>query len=159
MKGKILVAEDHDTISETYKLMLEAEDYEITVTANGDECIRKFDECLRTTPQNSISPYDLVILDYHLPGKDGIDIARYILSVAPLQRILFASSYPADVIKKSAASLPYSVELMIKPFDLNDLVDIVAGQKEAETIGEAKSEPINILGNDGTIPRIEINQR
>lgn len=159
MKGKILVAEDHDTISETYKLMLEAEDYEITVTADGNECIRMFDESLRTTPQNSSSPYDLVILDYHLPGKDGIDIARHILSVTPLQRILIASSYPADVIKKSAVSLPNSVELMIKPFDLNDLVDIVTGQKEAETIGEAKSEPLDILGNVGTIPRIEINHR
>lgn len=139
MKGKILVAEDHDTISETYKLMLEAENYEITVTGDGDECIRKFDEFLRTSPQDSKSPYNLVILDYHLPGKDGIDIARHILSVCPLQRILFASSYPADVIKKSAASLPYSVELLIKPFDLNDLVDIIAGQKNAEIIGETKS--------------------
>lgn len=159
MKGKILVAEDHDTISETYKLMLEAEDYEITVTSNGDECIRKFDECLRATPQDSKSPYDIVILDYHLPGKDGIDIARHILSVCPLQRILFASSYPADVIKKSAASLPNSVELLIKPFDLNELVDIVTGQKGAETIGETKSESLDILNNIGTIPRIEINHK
>jgi DNA-binding response OmpR family regulator len=159
LKGKILVAEDHDTISETYKLMLEAEDYEITVTSNGDECIRKFDECLRATPQDSKSPYDLVILDYHLPGKDGIDIARHILSVCPLQRILFASSYPADVIKKSAASLPNSVELLIKPFDLNELVDVVTGQKGAETIGETKSESLDILNNIDTIQRIEINHK
>ena len=147
MKGKILVAEDHETISETYKLMLEAEDYEVTVTVNGDECIRKFDECVRTT-QSSKTPYDLVILDYHLPGKDGIDIAKHILSVCPLQRILFASSYPADVIKKSAASLPNSVQLMIKPFDLNELVDIVAGQKQAEIIGEQNRDTVLSLEHE-----------
>ena len=140
MKGKILIAEDHDTISETYMVMLEAQGYQVTVTADGDECIRKFDECLRTSPQNPESPYDLVLLDYHLPGTDGIDIAKHILSVTPSQRILFASSYPADIIRKSAGSLPNAVELLVKPFDLNELTAIVTGQKTPETLGEGYNE-------------------
>ena len=160
MKGKILIAEDHDTISETYKLMLEAEDYEVTVTVEGNECIRKFDECLLTSPQNSdFSPYDLVILDYHLPGKDGIDIAEHILSVTPSQRILIASSYPAEVIRKSALNLPNAVELLIKPFELNDLIDIVTGQKTAETIGETKSGAPNIQNSTSALLRMEINSK
>lgn len=156
MKGKILIAEDHDTISETYKLMLDAQGYEVTVTADGDECIRKFDECVKTTPQKPEGPYDLVLLDYHLPGKDGIDIAKHILSVAPSQRILFASSYPVDVIRKSAVGLPNAVELLAKPFDLNDLTNIVTGQKAPETVGERSAEEKTVQDNHIEAPTLQV---
>ena len=158
MKGKILIAEDHDSISETYKLMLDAQGYEVTVTADGDECIKKFDECVRTNPQKPEGPYSLVLLDYHLPGKDGIDIARHILSVAPSQRILFASSYPIDVIRKSAASLPNAIELLVKPFDLNDLTNIVTGQKAPETVGEGYSEEKAVQNNNIELPIMQTMQ-
>ena len=156
MKGKILIAEDHDTISETYMVMLEAQGYQVTVTADGDECIRKFDECLRTSPQNPESPYDLVLLDYHLPGTDGIDIAKHILSVTPSQRILFASSYPADIIRKSAGSLPNAVELLVKPFDLNELTAIVTGQKTPETLGEGYNEEQADHQDSEVLPKLQV---
>jgi signal transduction histidine kinase/FixJ family two-component response regulator len=156
LKGKILIAEDHDTISETYKLILDAQGYEVTVTGDGDECIRKFDECVRTSPQRPEGPYDLVLLDYHLPGKDGIDIAKHILSVSPSQRILFASSYPVDVIRKSAAGLPNAVELLVKPFDLNDLTNIVTGQKAPETVGFGHTEVAESQESEKMLPAIQV---
>jgi CheY-like chemotaxis protein len=137
VKGRILIAEDHTSIADTYRLMLEAEDYEVTLTGTGDECIEKFDELMkRPNLQNHDSGHiDLVILDYHLPGRDGIDVARHVLSVAPAQRIIIASSYPAEVIRKSANNLQRTVELLVKPFGLDDFLDAVDHRKRLETVG------------------------
>jgi CheY-like chemotaxis protein len=146
LKGRILIAEDHDSIAETYKLILEAQDYEVTVTTNGQECIEKFDQHM-SNKENGC--YELVLLDYHLPIRDAIDVSKHIFSKCPDQRILIASSYPAEVIRKSAENLVNEVELLIKPFDLEYLVDAIAGRKAVETIGSAHGENRQAKRNDG----------
>ena len=141
MIKKILVAEDHQGISETYKLILEAQDYEVTMTANGEDCIKAFDTevCQENNDVQDVpttkSPFDLVVLDYHMPYKDGIDVASHILSIAPYQRILIASSYPKDVITKSAQNLHGCIELLLKPFDLQEFEDAVKHRSKLLTLG------------------------
>jgi CheY-like chemotaxis protein len=45
------------------------------------------------------SPFDVVVLDYKMPSKDGMEVAKEILQINPYQRIIFASAYvlPIDV--------------------------------------------------------------
>jgi CheY-like chemotaxis protein len=162
MKGRILVAEDHKSIADTYKLMLEAEDYEVTLTGTGDECMKKFDESIQKSKSQASQSqhFDLVILDYHLPGRDGIDVARHVLSIAPAQRILIASSYPAEVIRKSADTLQRSIELLVKPFGLDDFIDAVGLCKKIETVGPVFDQTSiqhkeTIMG----MPDLQINRR
>ncbi len=137
MKGKVLIVEDHELIAETYKIMLEDQGYGVSMAADGVEGIGKFDEQLRITGTQTTGPFDLVVVDYHLPGKDGIEVIEHILSAAPYQRVLIASSYPIEVIRKSAGILHKPVELMQKPFDLINLVEIVEGRKAPEIVGVA----------------------
>lgn len=135
MKGRILVVEDHELIAETYKIMLEDQGYDVSMASDGLAGIGNFDEQVRNTAIQGADPFDLVVIDYHLPGKDGIEVIEHILSVAPHQRVLIASSYPIEVIRKSAEILHKPVELMQKPFDLNNLVEIVKGRKAPEIVG------------------------
>jgi two-component system chemotaxis response regulator CheY/two-component system cell cycle response regulator CpdR len=136
LNRRVLIAEDHETIAETYKLILEAQGYEVIVTGDGEDCIRKFEEFLQIDAGNSaVTPFELVVLDYHLPGNDGMEVAKHILSLIPSQRILMASSYPVDIIRKSAENLQRAVELLVKPFDLNDLADVVGKRKMPEILG------------------------
>ncbi len=143
---KVLIAEDHQGIAESYKLILESENYEVILTENGEDCIRTFDkELLQRNLENygqpkigafsGNGPFDLVVLDYHMPPKDGIDVARHILSEAPYQRILIASSYPRDVISKSAQNLGGCVELLLKPFDLLEFADVIEKRSALHIIG------------------------
>src|SRR5881296_2734 len=99
----VLVAEDHLGIATTYKLILESKQtYEVIVTQNGQECIETFDRryfemskekndrsmtsaSQGTETTSACNPFDLVVLDYHLPEKDGIDVAKHILSMVPHQ--------------------------------------------------------------------------
>jgi two-component system cell cycle response regulator CpdR len=159
LKGRILVAEDHDSIAETYKLILEAQDYEVIVTRNGQECIEQFDQHMRNKENSDSGCYSLVLLDYHLPIRDAIDVSKHIFSKCPDQRILIASSYPAEVIRKSAENLVNEVELLIKPFDLEYLVDAIAGQKALEIIGSRRRENTQAKSNDGIrVAEIQVNR-
>ena len=98
---RVLVAEDHAAIAATYKLILESESaYEVVVAKNGQECIETYDRfyigtntgtnqqglegrnvgtgAFDASPIRSASnPFDLVVLDYHMPQKDGIDVAKH----------------------------------------------------------------------------------
>lgn len=159
MKGRILIAEDHESIAETYKLILEAQDYEVTVTSNGQECIETFDQHMSSKENGDSGCYNLVILDYHLPVRDAIDVSKHIFSKCPDQRILIASSYPAEVIRNSAENLVNEVELLIKPFDLEYLVDVVAGRKSVETLGGGHGENRQEGKNDGRqVVKLQVNR-
>ena len=136
LKGTILIVEDHDGIAETYTLILKARGYDVILSSNGDECIQKFDEFRRKNIENKDKfPFTVVVVDYHIPGKDGIEVIQHILSAAPHQRILIASSYPKDVIRRSARGMGTTVELLAKPFDLLDLADAIDGRRPADTLG------------------------
>jgi two-component system cell cycle response regulator CpdR len=134
-----LIAEDHQSIAEIYKMMLELEGHSVIVVQDGIDCIEEFDKRLQKMHEHSglaeDSPFDVVILDYHLPRRDGVEIAKHILSVAPGQRIVMASSYPKEIIQTSARDLDRSIELMTKPFDLVEFIETVTMKKRADTIG------------------------
>jgi CheY-like chemotaxis protein len=40
---------------------------------------------------SSSSPFDVVVLDYRMPKKDGTEVAKEILDLNPNQRIIFES--------------------------------------------------------------------
>lgn len=143
---RILIAEDNPSIAETYKMFLESYGYEVILAANGRECTRIFDDLVSSRTNLGMEGFKIIVLDYHLPGKDGIDIAKYILSVSPSERILIASSYPAEVIRKSAQGLKCPVELLLKPFDLDSLLDVVEGRSITLAIGTR-----NVINDDKSV--------
>jgi len=44
------------------------------------------------------SSYDVVILDYKMPGVNGMDVAKEIFKINPNQRIIFASAYVEETL-------------------------------------------------------------
>jgi DNA-binding NtrC family response regulator len=80
------------------------------------------------------SPYDVVILDYKMPGINGMDVAKEILAVNPNQRIIFASAYVKETLEESVKQLKQIVELMQKPFSLSQLVDTVEDKEAYEEL-------------------------
>jgi CheY-like chemotaxis protein len=80
------------------------------------------------------SRYDVVILDYKMPGMNGMDVAKEILEVSPHQRIIFASAYVEETLKESVKQLKQVVELMQKPFSLKQLVDTLEDKEVYEEL-------------------------
>jgi CheY-like chemotaxis protein len=81
---------------------------------------------------SSFSPFDAVILDYKMPGKDGLQVAKEIFEINPEQRIIFASAYVKETLENSVKELKRVVELMQKPFDADILVDTIEDREAQE---------------------------
>jgi len=122
---KILIAEDEPDIAMPYRIVLEKRNHQVMITDNGEACLEAYQDALRRTPKGDGMPFDAVVLDYRMPKKDGMEVAKEILAVNPHQRIIFASAYVKDTLVDSVKHLRQVVELMQKPFELDALVDTV----------------------------------
>src|SRR5919197_3244581 len=126
---KILIAEDDHDIALSYKSALESNDHEVIIASNGEECLELYRNNSKQISESnsgnssSSSTFDAVILDYKMPKKDGIEVAKEILEFNPNQRIIFASAYVKETLVDAVKHLKEVVELMQKPFDANALVD------------------------------------
>ena len=89
----------------------------------------------------SSSPFDAVVLDYRMPKKDGLEVAKEILALNPSQRIIFASAYVKETLRESVKELRQVVELMQKPFLPEALVDVV---EDTEAYPELKKLFVNV---------------
>jgi CheY-like chemotaxis protein len=78
------------------------------------------------------APFDAVILDYIMPRKDGMQVAKQILGMNPKQRIIFASAYVEKTLEDSVKQLKQVVELMQKPFGTEALVKTVEDKEVYE---------------------------
>jgi|SRR5581483_182481 len=139
---RILIAEDEENISLTYKLFLEDRGHEVTITTNGKECLEKYRSNIPKTEnaRSHVPYYDVVVLDYRMPGLDGLAVAREILKLRPDQRIIFASAYTEETLADSVKQLKMFVELLQKPFDPDVLVEIIEGNRVYEELKSAAND-------------------
>jgi CheY-like chemotaxis protein len=133
---RILVAEDEQDIRDVYYMALVERGHKVILTSDGEECLEVYHQ--RYLQQHQEEPhegkttsyFDVVILDYKMPRKDGLEVAKEILDINPEQRIIFASAYVKETLEESVKQLKRVVELMQKPFSISALIDTVE-DKEA----------------------------
>src|SRR5919198_3616778 len=127
---KILIAEDESDILMQYELALKDRHHDVVIAHDGEQCLDEFYKELQnqeTLPKSKMikPPFDAVILDYRMPKKDGMEVAKEILAIEPKQRILFASAYVLETLVDSVKNLQQVVELIQKPFELDPFVDLI----------------------------------
>jgi predicted transcriptional regulator/CheY-like chemotaxis protein len=155
---RVLVAEDEPGVTAVYKIALESKGHLVTLTDNGEDCVREYRRATlqpNGKPEGS-SPFDVVILDYRMPKRDGIDVAKEILMLNPKQRIIFASAYLKDTILESWSSLGQVVELLPKPFDIDVLINTIedtAGKSRLERMIHA-IEPVKDRLSEGQVEEL-----
>jgi len=84
---RILIVDDHKMVREGIRSMLEFQESKFKFFINE---ARDGEEGVEIAGQNS---YDIIIMDYQLPGMDGADAARMILEKNPEAKILALSNY------------------------------------------------------------------
>lgn len=121
----ILLADDEASILDACQIALEACNNKVVIASNGRDCIESFRRESELVTQNGQSAFDVVILDYRMPLKNGFEVAKEILSEFPEQRIIISSATPGDSLLKLFKLLNKRVEILQKPFDLDKLVNLV----------------------------------
>jgi CheY-like chemotaxis protein len=139
---KILIAEDDRDIALLYAVALRVRNHHIVITHNGEECLtiyrqelKNFISRTRCLENNEQHVFDMVILDYKMPGINGIEVAKDIIRINPKQRIIIASAYPSETLFYSMKELGHLVELVQKPFDLSTLFGMIETQHLSDSIG------------------------
>lgn len=116
MSHHVLVIDDDQTIAQIIQLALQSGGYESEVAHTARDGMAK--ACS--------NPPALILLDYNMPGKDGITLMQDMRSIPELEEV--------PIILVTALSLPDIVSqavtlgaagFLVKPFDLSTLLSHV----------------------------------
>ena len=116
--SRILIVDDEQHIADGLSFNLQAEGHETAVAGDGERALQLL---LRES-----SPFDVVILDVMLPGKDGFETAAELRAAGQYVPILMltARGRPDDVLRGFEAGAD---DYLPKPFELPILIARVEG--------------------------------
>ncbi len=83
-------------------------------------------------------PFDIVLLDHHMPGMDGLDLARIMRADPGLAatRLILASSADGAETRATAAALKMDA-VLVKPVRQSSLLDSLLGRAGGDTYSAA----------------------
>ena len=111
----VQIVDDDQAITTLLRLLLEGNGFQVMGTAsNGQMAIDQFGDF-------SIKP-DVILMDYRMPIKNGIDATIEILEISSHVKVIFAT---ADEDIKSHAIEIGAYDVVSKPFDFDDLFNII----------------------------------
>lgn len=109
---KILLVDDETSIQIVYREEFEDEGYEVISAVNGEEGLEKFKE----------EEPDIVILDIHMPGMNGIEVLRQMKMMHPETPVILSSAY--QEFQRDISSWA-SEEYIVKSGNLDGLKEAV----------------------------------
>lgn len=136
---RILVVEDEPGIASFIKQGLEEEFYLVDTVGEGTEGLRL-----------ALSgDYDLLLLDWMLPGISGIEICRQFRKKFPEPPIIFLTA--KDTVQETIFGLQAGAnDYLKKPFDFEELVERIKVQLRHKTGGHERLTLGNLSLNTGT---------
>ena len=123
-EGAVLIVDDEASIRESLQALLEMEGFTVETAATGEEGLAKIAE----------QPMDLVLLDFALPDRNGLEILRDIRDRDPELGVIMITAY-GTVENAVAAMQGGATNFIQKPWDNEKLVaDVraVVGRRRAE---------------------------
>ena len=138
--------EDDPEIASLYSQVLNNRGHEVTITRLGEDCLQIYADRLQElyTKKPDLpegQQFDVVILDYRMPDRNGLEVAKEILTINPHQRIMLASAYLEHALIDSIKELSVPIEVLEKPISNKRLVDII---EDTETYDELKKLHLDI---------------
>lgn len=110
-RTKILIVEDDAKIARAIRTGLEMEGYEAPVARTGDEGLSRL----------SSESFDLVVLDWMLPGLDGIEILRSLRGRSGRPPVLLLTA--RDTVEDRVLGLDSGADdYLVKPFAFAELL-------------------------------------
>lgn len=108
---RVLVVEDEQKIADALKLGLESEGYQVVAVSNGEEGFF----CL------NLEPFDLMLLDLMLPGRDGLEILKTIRDKGFSLPVLVLTG--RDTVEDRVLGLDSGADdYLVKPFAFPELL-------------------------------------
>ena len=130
LKGlRVLVVDDNETSREIFKEILESFNFNVEFAFTGGKAI----DALTATK----IPYDLIIMDWKMPGMNGIETSQQIrnnLNLPKIPKIVMCTSYGREEVLNQAKEVGLEGFLM-KPVNPSVLLDTIL-----EVFGKAATD-------------------
>ena len=133
---KVLIVDDNQTNRTIYTKLLKSWNISSSTSESGQDAITT----LEAAQQNN-KPFDLVLLDFMMPGMDGLNVSKYIREHKTLSdtNIIILTSMNDDDSRQRIQQL--GVEYVLtKPVRSSTLFDTIANQLGGTKIIETKSQ-------------------
>jgi len=116
---RVLIVEDEQHLAEGLRFNLEAEGYDADVVETGEAALERL-------LVDGRQPYDVIVLDLMLPGKDGFTVVSELRAAQQFVPVLIltARGRPEDVLKGFGAGAD---DYLPKPFELAILLARIGG--------------------------------
>ncbi len=123
LKGmRVLVVDDSTTSQNIFKETLESFSFEVAVADSGEKALSEFKKAA-----DRGQPYNLIIMDWKMPGMDGIEAARKIKEMshsAPGPDIIMATAYGRQEVMKQARDVGLD-GFLIKPVNASVMFNTI----------------------------------
>ncbi len=139
---RILAADDEEDVCEAIRALMEDTGVRVDVKMSGEEAVRAL-----AAADEKEDPYQLVILDWKMPGLNGIETARQIRKGAgKYVPILLLTSYDWDEIESEALEAGIN-GFLAKPFFVSALKEKIQELKaRGEGYRYGESETLSLEG-------------
>ncbi len=133
---KVLVVDDNATSRNILQDILESFSFEVVLAASGEDGIEEIERADRD------KPFELVIMDWKMPGLDGIEASKRIKHHDCLNRIpavILVTAYGREEIMQQAEEIGLE-GFLIKPVSPSILFDTIM-----QAFGERETGPSQVL--------------
>jgi CheY-like chemotaxis protein len=131
---KVLVVDDNPTSRRILQEILESFSFEVTLAASGEEGLAEVE---RTSHD---APFALIIMDWKMPGMDGIETSRRIKEhpgLSKIPAIVLVTAYGREEIMQQAEQAGLD-GFLIKPVNPSVLFDTIVQAVSGETPKRAR---------------------
>jgi len=113
---RILLIDDEELIIDALQTLLRDLGHEVVGMSKSTDGER----------EATANDFDLILMDLRMPGKNGAEVTKSILSVKPDAKILIITAFPSDPLARQALDLG-AIALVKKPFELGKILEFLQG--------------------------------
>jgi DNA-binding NtrC family response regulator len=114
MPEKMLIIDDDAIVLKSCRKIFESEGYTVTSTPNPQEGIKLVSE----------NTYDIILVDWMMPGMDGMNVVEEIDRKSPNSAMVMISGHPS-VGRATEAMKRGAMDYISKPFKPDEIIAVV----------------------------------
>src|SRR4030043_969932 len=112
MAEKMLIIDDEEIVLKSCRKIFEAEGFDVVTTTNPQEGLKLVSD----------SSFDVILVDWMMPGFDGMDVVEEIDRRSPNAALVMISGYPS-VGRATEATKRGAMDYLAKPVKPEEIIE------------------------------------
>lgn len=112
-KIKILVVDDEPGALESFRMILEIKDFEVSTFSNGIEALSQAEKTL----------FDIAFIDLKMPIIDGLEVLKKLKEISPSTEAIIVTAYATEESQANAITMG-AMEYLRKPFLMEEIFSL-----------------------------------